>query len=141
MSNTSARSRPFSFALYIAASALRKSVSGVSCCPSDIAIPIEAVTNTSPSTSGTGFAITSRDPFRDELGGLRARHVLAQHRELVATETRDDVVGAHRAAETVGDRDEQPVSRRVAEAVVHHLEAVEVEEQDRHPACAWRRHA
>ena len=73
------------------------------------------------------------NPFRDELGRLRARHVLAQHGELVATESRDDVVGTHRAAEAVGDRDEQPVSRRVAEAVVHHLEAVEVEEQDGHP--------
>ena len=87
-----------------------------------------------PFDEGNRFGDHFRDALGDVLGGVHAGDVQAQHRELVATEARHDVVGTHRAAQAVGDRDEQPVSRRVPEAVVHHLEAVEVEEQDRHPA-------
>ena len=122
---------PCSLARYIAASALRSSVSGVSLSPPDSAMPMLAVTNTSPSTSATGFAIASREALGDQLDGLLARSRSGTGRELVAAEARDDVGRAHRGAQPVGHRHEQAVAGRVAEAVVDHLEAVEVEEQHR----------
>ena len=71
-SNSSARSRPRSLARYIAASALRSSVSGVSPSPPESAMPMLAVTNTSPSMSATGSRDRLRDPFGDQLDGLLA---------------------------------------------------------------------
>ncbi len=84
------------------------------------------------------LALHQRDRARDrlgqalghQLGGLLAGDVVAQDHELVAAEPRDDVGRPHRGAQAVGDRDQQPVTGGVAEAVVHHLEPVEVEEQD-----------
>ena len=92
------------------------------------------MTNTSPSDERDRLGDHFRDALGDLLDGLHAGDVRAEHGELVAAEPRHHVVGAHRAAQAVGDRDEQLVARRVAEAVVDDLEAVEVEEQDRHPA-------
>ena len=62
--------------------------------------------------------------------------VLAQDRELVAAEAGDGLVPAQRVAQALGDRDDQLVAGRVAEAVVDDLEAVEVEEQHRDVAAA-----
>ena len=70
-------------------------------------------------------------PLGHELGGLLAGHVVAQDRELVAAEAGHHVVRAHGRAQPVGHRHQQSVAGGVAQAVVHHLEAVEVEEQDR----------
>ncbi len=82
------------------------------------------------------------EPLRDELDGLLAGHVVAEDRELVAAEAGDDVVRAHGRAQPVGHGHEQAVAGRVTEAVVHHLEAVEVEEQHRDAlAVAARRRA
>ena len=55
--------------------------------------------------------------------------VLAQHRELVAAEAGDGVARPHGRPQAGGDRPQQRVAGPVAEAVVDHLEAVEVEEQ------------
>ena len=55
----------------------------------------------------------------------------AEDRELVAAEARDQVALADRAAQALGDLDQQPVAGLVAEAVVDDLEVVEVEEQHR----------
>ena len=90
-----------------------------------------AVTNTSPSIERDGPGDRLRDPLGDELDGLLAGHVLAEDRELVAAEAGHDVGRAHHRAQPVGDRHQQPVAGGVPEAVVHHLEAVEVEEQHR----------
>ena len=51
-------------------------------------------------------------------------------RELVAAEARDGVLGAHAAAQALGDGDEQRVADAVAERVVDGLEVVDVDEQD-----------
>ncbi len=66
--------------------------------------------------------------------GDRARivlRVLEQHRELVAAQPRDGVGRAHAREQPLrGDR-EQPVAHPVAQAVVHRLEVVDVEEDQR----------
>ena len=62
----------------------------------------------------------------------RADDRLDEHRELVAAEAGHRVAGADRVAQPVGDLDQQLVAGGVAEAVVDLLEAVEVQEQDRH---------
>ena len=102
-------------------------------------MPMLAVTNTSPSMSATGPGDRLGQPLGHELGGLLAGHVVAQDGELVAAEAGDDVGRAHGRAQPVGHRDQQPVAGGVAEAVVHHLEAVEVEEQHRDALVALRR--
>ena len=67
--------------------------------------------------------------------------VLAQDRELVATEAGDRLVPAQRVAQPLGDRQDQLVAGRMAEAVVDDLEAVEVEEQHRDMAAGATRQA
>ena len=59
-----------------------------------------------------------------------ARHVLAQHRELVAAQPRGRVARAQDARETRGDRAQELVAGGMPEGVVDRLEAIEVEEQD-----------
>ena len=61
-----------------------------------------------------------------------AVQVLAEHDELVATEPRHRVLEAHGVAEPAAHRDQELVAGLVAEAVVHVLEPVEVDEQHRH---------
>jgi len=77
------------------------------------------------------------------LGG----HVLAEHRELVAAEPAHGVLGTQNAIETGGQGLKELVVDLVAERVVHGLEAVEVEEQQRRSpsrrperaSATWRR--
>ena len=64
-------------------------------------------------------------------GVLVVEQVLAQDHELVAAEPGERLVPAQRVADALGDRDQQLVALAVAEAVVDHLEAIEVEEQHR----------
>ena len=75
------------------------------------------------------MAWTSRS--RD-LEGLGLVGDLAQHGELVAAEAGQGVDGAQRPAQPMGHTLEEPVAHLVAEAVVDELEAVEVEEHERH---------
>ena len=58
-----------------------------------------------------------------------AADVVEQQRELVAAEAGDDIARAHARAQPVGDVEEQPVAGVVTEAVVHHLEPVDVDEE------------
>ena len=71
----------------------------------------------------------------DALGHLddggRIRSVLQQDGELVATEPRRGVARAQATAQPVGDGTQQLVAGTVAEAVVDHLEVVEVDEGHR----------
>ena len=60
----------------------------------------------------------------------RFGRVEEQHRELVATEPRGQVVGANAAVDALGDDPQEAVAGPVAQRVVHDLEVVEVEEQD-----------
>src|SRR5712664_928067 len=58
-------------------------------------------------------------------------HVLEQDGELVAAEPRHRIAGAQRGLEPAAHLDEELVSEHVAEAVVDHLEAVDVQHQHR----------
>ncbi len=70
-----------------------------------------------------------------------ARLQFSDDRELVAAETGDGVLGAHRALQALGHDLEDLVTGVVAERVVDGLEAVEVDHHDEdvaaaaHPAC------
>ena len=64
----------------------------------------------------------------DLLGRARARE---QHRELVAAEAGEDVVGAQDAAQARADLGEHGVAGVMAERVVELLEAVDVDDQQR----------
>ena len=65
-----------------------------------------------------------------------AGEVVEEDGELVTPEPGDGVVRTHAAAQPLGDGDEQPVARLVAEAVVDVLEVVEVDEHHREQRAA-----
>ena len=65
----------------------------------------------------------------DRLGGLGVGDVLEEEAELVAAQPRHGVARAQRGAEAIAHLHQQLVADRVAERVVDHLEAVEVEEE------------
>ena len=67
-------------------------------------------------------------PVGEQAGGGQVG-VLGQDGELVAAEPADGVVLAQAAAQPAGDLAQQPVAGAVAEAVVDHLEVVQVDEQ------------
>ena len=83
------------------------------------------------------------DPARDALDLVDRIDFREEHRELVAGEAREQRPGPGAAGEfgvdddakAVGDHDQQLVAAGMAEAVVDHLEAVEVDEQHRRVAC------
>ena len=94
------------------------------------AIPTLACTaRAEPSTSG-GSAIVVEDAARDADRGFGAGDVLDEDRELVAPEPGAGVLGAEAALQALRGDDEQLVAGRMAEAVVHGLEVVEVDEED-----------
>ncbi len=70
------------------------------------------------------------EAVRDADGLEHAAHGFAQDGELVATETRNGVLGSQRALEAARDLAQDLVAGRVTEAVVDSLEAVEVHEVD-----------
>ena len=70
------------------------------------------------------------DPLRLLGGPGHARHSLQQDAELVATQSRHGVRRAETALDPAADLDQELVPHRVAEAVVDHLEAIEIQEQD-----------
>ena len=92
----------------------------------------------SPCASWNGRLNDAQHALGDRDRVLLVDDVLAQDRELVAAEAGDGLVPAQRVPQPLGDREDQLVAGRVAEAVVDHLEAVEVEEQhgDVAPAAA-----
>ena len=77
----------------------------------------------------------ARDPHPDLLGRARARE---EHRELVAAEAGEDVVGAQDVAQARAELGEHGVARVMAERVIELLEAVDVDDQEseRLSACA-----
>ena len=74
------------------------------------------------------------DDVEDPVGGRRHFHlalgVVDQDHELVTAEPGGEVVGPDAGADPIGDRGEHPVAAGVAQEVVHHLEPVQVEEED-----------
>ena len=129
-SNTAARRFPAALAVYIATSALRSSTSAVSSARLVAAIPMLAPTAISwpPIWNGTCRASMIRWATASERS--RFGRIEEQHRELVATEPRSQVVGADAAVDALGDDPQEAVAGPVAQRVVDDLEVVEVEEQD-----------
>ena len=79
-----------------------------------------------------------QQPVGDATGIFGALDVVQQQHEFIAAEARDLVAGAahgvgvaQRAAQAFGHQHQKLVARGVAHGVVHHLEAVEIEEQHR----------
>jgi hypothetical protein len=82
-----------------------------------------------------------QDFLRHESGVLRPGEIGQHHRELVARNARDGVAGANRILQALCHFGEERVARGMAEAIVHELEAVQVDEQHREPrAVALRLH-
>ena len=69
------------------------------------------------------------EPRDHELGG-EVVGALEEDGELVAADPAEQVAGAEDAGPAAGDLGEQPVAGLVAVAVVHVLEAVEIEQDD-----------
>ena len=113
---------PAFFASYIAMSAWRRISAGP-----EVAMPIDALTTSSCPAAAIGCrsvatirsAIVCRVAAFDE------------ERELVAADARDDVGRLHDLAQAFGDRSQQLVACGVPKAVVHRLEVVEVEVEER----------
>ena len=82
----------------------------------------------SPSSNA---GVSASRTLRGGLIGLGRIGLLDDDRELVAAEPRDGVPGSCHGLEPAADGHEQPVALRVAEPIVHRLEVVEVEEEDR----------
>ena len=80
------------------------------------------------------FVQRANHAFRDLFGLRNVRQVLAEHDELVAAEPRNGVADADDLADALGGLTKQHITGLVTEAVVHHLEVVEVEEQHRERA-------
>ena len=129
-SKSSKRFLPRDFAVYIARSASRRICSLVERRPPN-AIPMLTVETTSRPPMRDRTSERVPDALGELTGGVGIGHVLEQDRELVTAEPRRRVAGAQAAAEALGRRHEEPVTGFVAERVVHGLEVVDVEEQDR----------
>ena len=91
-------------------------------------MPSEALTYHSRSPSENGTLELGEDPVRRAPGVVDAADPVDDHPELVAAEAGDRVAGPEAALEPLADRDEEAVADGVAEALVDHLEAVEVEQ-------------
>ncbi len=89
---------------------------------------------------GQSLGHAAGDLVRAPLGLLRGvPAAVEQHGELVAADPGHEVGLAHAGPQPLAHGDEQLVAGRVAVAVVDLLEAVEVAEEQRHPAGgAWR---
>ena len=79
----------------------------------------------------------------DQLFAERERaffaQVVRQHDEFVAADARRHIGGAQHALQALGGHPEQLIARGVAVGVVHRLEAVEIEKQQRQSFVAWPR--
>ena len=73
------------------------------------------------------------DTLRHLRGVGLVRNITDKNRKLVAAHARNGVSGPDHADQTAGDRYQQTVAGRVAEAVVDELEAVEIEIKYREP--------
>ena len=134
-SNTRTHARPAAFASYIAMSALRRITSADSFACSAKAMPMLAVTRSSRPAISKGTAARSQHVLGDH---LRSSQVdpLAHDDEFVAAEPGDRIGRPHRPHQPAGHRYQQRVTDAVAEAVVHDLEMVDVDEEHRQGAAA-----
>ena len=90
-----------------------------------------ALETTSPCAQVERQAERLEQPLGHRDGVLLVAEVLAEHGELVAAEAGDRLLAAQRVLQPLRHGEDQLVAGRVPEAVVDHLEAVEVEEEHR----------
>ncbi len=76
--------------------------------------------------------------LRDELGVFERRHLGQDHGELVAAQASDGVLLADDRAKPFGDLLQQQIADGVSQAVVDHLEAIEVDVEDGEPPAIAR---
>ena len=70
-------------------------------------------------------------PIGHQLGVFRTVEIEKEDRELVASESGDDVLRTDEHGKPLGNHDQELVSRSMSEGVVDELESVEVDEEDR----------
>ena len=85
-----------------------------------------------------GLVQRADDALGDLLGLGDVLEVFAEHDELVAAEPSDGVSHPHHGADALSRLTQEHVACLVPEAVVHHLEVVEIEEQHREDAASPR---
>jgi hypothetical protein len=73
-----------------------------------------------------------RNSPRDRLDFTCVLHIVEQHGEFVAPDTRDNIAASDAAPEPFPDRDKQAVTRGVTKVIVDLLEVIEVDEEDRY---------
>ena len=71
------------------------------------------------------------DPLGQRRGLHQLRTAFGQHGELVATQARQGDAGVEHGTQALGHRLEQLVTDRVPEAVVDHLEVIQIDHQQR----------
>ena len=127
---------PETLTLYIARSAAWMSSSADAATSGSVAMPTDAVRRTL-SWSAVEKAVR-RDPVANALGDhdrAVAPGLGQDHRELVAAKPRDDVGLAGAPADDRGGLDERTAARQVPVGVVHGLEPVQIDEQQRQRRC------
>ena len=107
--------------------------------PASGAMPTLAPARTSTPRSATGASRLATRRSAMVVSARRPAGVRGDDRELVAAEPGHHVARAHAAQQAAGDLDQQLVAGGVAERVVHPLELVEVDQEQRRPAPAPRR--
>ena len=80
---------------------------------------------------GEGLPERELDAMGDRERIVNTAHRLDDHDELVTTEVTDERVGPNDLLEPGAERQQEVIAGGVPQAVVHHLEAVEVEQQHR----------
>ena len=95
------------------------------------ATPQETVRYTGSPSATKGLSNSRGGMLGNVVGFAFVRDPVAEHDELVASDPGNEVQGPASRGEPAGGLDEQPVARGMAESVVHHLEAVEVDGEDR----------
>ena len=129
-SKTAKPALPLALAMYIATSALRTTSSAVSVSSRALAMPMLAVTLTCVVADDVRHPQLAGQPLGHGQRALEVGRVVGEDRELVAAQAGDEVAGADRVGDPLGDGLEERVAGGVAERVVDDLEVVEVDEQD-----------
>ena len=97
-------------------------------------MPMLAVTYSSAPSTISGWAISARRRSAISTGDIGGADVAQHDDELVAAEAAQHVAVAHDGAQPLAHAAQQLVADTVAEAVVDHLEVVEVDEHHGHRA-------
>ena len=78
-----------------------------------------------------GLSNSRSEPIDHEKHLLNRVHLLQEYDELIASEPRNNIVGAKDCTESLRDSDQQLIASRVSEGVVHRLELIDVEKDHR----------